>query len=335
MPVIHRRGWELRASAATPERVFLDRRRLLAAGAAAALVYTKTPNQVLRTSDFVAAGRALALPFGSLGREDALLIRRRLAQGPVSMELHLDTELSGPITVTSVVAEIRGREQPDEQVLLGAHLDSWDFATGAQDNGSGVAQVLEAARTISALGTPPRRTLRFALWAAEEQGSNGSTAYVRAHAAEMKQVVAYLNTDSGAGRPLGWLVDGRTDVGPALAPLAPLVRTLGGTTISEDLGFDTDTGAFFVAGVPALDLSVADDDYDTVLHHKPADTLDKVDAHDLAAGAALLAVTAYALAETGARPLGRLTAAEVRSILAHGGALEYVQRSELADLWHE
>jgi carboxypeptidase Q len=313
---------------------WLDR-TLAAAGAGAALVYSKTPNQVLRTSDPEAGGRALALPFGSIGREDALLIRRRLAEGPVTLELRIDTVLTGPVTVSSVIAEIRGRERPEEVVMLGAHLDSWDFATGAQDNGSGCAQVLEAARALAALGTPPRRTLRFALWASEEQGSNGSTAYIRAHAAEMKRVTAYLNTDGGAGRPTGWLVDGRSDIEPALAPLVPVLRTIGGTAFSDDLTFDTDSGAFFIAGVPALDLSVVDDDYDAVLHHKPADTLDKVDAHDLAAGAAMLAVTAYALAETPQRPLARLTAPDVESILKRSGALEYVRTSELRDLWHE
>jgi carboxypeptidase Q len=311
-------------------------RRLAAAGATAVLIYTKTANQVLRTSDPESGGRLLALPFGSIGREDGLLIRRQLERGPVMLDLHLDTVVTGPVTVANVIAEIRGRERPDEQVMLGAHLDSWDFATGAQDNGSGTAQVLEAARAIASLKTPPRRSVRFALWASEEQGLNGSTAYVRAHAAEMKRLTVYINTDNGAGRPTGWVVDGRADIGPALTPLVPLVRTIGGSAFNnEELEFDTDTGAFFMAGVPALNLAVVDDQYDAVLHHKPADTLDKVDAHDLAAGAAMIAVTAYALAEVPERPLARLTWPEIEAILKHAGALDYANATDLANLWRE
>ena len=131
--------------------------------------------------------------------------------------------------------------------------------------------------------------MRFALWASEEQGLNGSLAYVRAHGAEMRHVVAYLNTDTGAGRPRGWLVGGSEAITPVLAPLAAILMRLGGSTVTEDVEFDTDSGSFLLAGVPAFDLDVVDDEYDTVVHHKPGDTLDKVDAHDLTAGASHLA----------------------------------------------
>jgi len=306
--------------------------RLKAAGALAALVYSKTVNQVLRTSAPTEGGEALALPVGSIGREDALLIRRRLTKGAVELELSLDNVLTGPITLQNVVAELPGREHPAEWVMLGAHLDSWDFATGAQDNGSGAAQVMEAARAIAGLGSRPRRSLRFVLWASEEQGENGSKAFVRAHASSMGQVVAYLNTDTGAGRPLGWNVAGREDLVRALEPLAPLLDRLGGSATSNDLSFDTDTAAFLVAGVPTLNLDVVDDQYDAVVHHKPADTLDKIDVHDLTAGAAMLAVTAYALADS-SRPIApHLTSEQTKELLKRNGALEYVQSTSIKDL---
>ena len=307
-------------------------RRLKDAGALAALVYTRTANQVLRTSAPTEGGEALALPVASIGREDALLIRRQLAKGPVETELSLGNVLTGPVTLHNVVAELPGRDHAAEWVMLGAHLDSWDFATGAQDNGSGVAQVMEAARALAGLHSRPRRSLRFVLWAAEEEGENGSKAFVRAHSATLNQVVAYLNTDSGAGRPLGWNVAGRDDLARALAPLAPLLDRVGGSATSNDLDFDTDVAAFLVAGVPTLNLAVVDDQYDSVVHHKPADTLDKVDVHDLTAGAAMLAVTAYALAETTEAAVPHLTVVQRVQVLRRNGALEYVQSSSMKDL---
>ena len=309
--------------------------RLRDAGALAALVYARTANQVLSTGDPVDGAMVLPLPMAYVGNEDALLLRRQLAKGAVEIDLALETSITGPITVHNVVAELHGREQSDDVVMLGAHLDSWDFATGAQDNGSGVAQVIETARAIAALGTAPRRSVRFALWASEEQGLNGSLAYVRAHGAEMRHVVAYLNTDTGAGRPRGWLVGGSEAITPVLAPLAAILMRLGGSTVTEDVEFDTDSGSFLLAGVPAFDLDVVDDEYDTVVHHKPGDTLDKVDAHDLTAGAAMLAVTAYALAESAERPLHRLSRQEVDALLEKNGALEYIRTSPLNDLWRE
>ncbi len=322
----------------TPEEWARERRyetldrRLKDAGALAALVYSKTANQVLRTSDPTEGGEALALPVASIGREDALLIRRQMAKGPVRIELSLGNVLTGPVTLHNVIAELPGRERSAEWVMLGAHLDSWDFATGAQDNGSGVVQVMEAARALAHLASPPRRSLRFALWAAEEQGENGSKAFVRAHAADLSQLVAYLNTDTGAGRPLGWNVAARDDLAHALVPLAPLLDRIGGSATSDDLSFDTDVAGFIVAGVPALNLDVVDDQYDTVVHHKPADTLDKVDVHDLTAGAAMLAVTAYALADTAERAVPRLSVSQREQLLQRNGALDYIRTSSMKDL---
>jgi hypothetical protein len=310
-------------------------RRLNDAGAAAMLVYTNTVNQVLRTSDPESGGEALALPVGSIGREDALLLQRRIQNKEVEINLRLDTKLTGPVTVNNVIAELRGASTPEEVVMVGAHLDSWDFGTGAQDNGSGVAQVMDAARAFAAMPAPPRRTVRFALWASEEQGLNGSMAYVRANSAEMKNIVAYLNTDTGAGRPLGWNVSGRSDIERALEPLASVLARLGGSGVTKDLQFGTDSGSFLIAGVPALNLDVVEDQYESVAHHKPADTLDKVDAHDLAAGAAMLAVTACVFADAEVRPLPRLAWPDVQVILKRGGALEYVMTSNMKDLWQE
>ena len=269
------------------------------AGALAVVFPDSEANNVLNAFSLNWGAKVNALPYAQIGMEDAALIRRFLKEQPargVTVEFQYENRVTGRTTTHNVVAEIRGRERPEEWVIVGAHLDSWDYGTGAQDNGTGVAMVMEAARAIAASGRPPRRSIRFALWGGEEQGILGSAAYVRGHAAELKNCVAVLNTDNGAGHPFGWKVEGREDVLAAMKPIsAALLQNLGGQ-LSPKLTFNTDHGHFMLAGIPALDLWVDQEPYGKV-HHKPSDTLDKVKEHDLASGAAVVAVTAYAVAE--------------------------------------
>lgn len=278
--------------------------RLKDAGALAVLLPDNTPNNVLNAFSPLWGADVPKLPVAQVGREDAQFIERFIernegqqGENPLEIEFQYENKVTGPVEVSNVVAEIPGRETPDEWVIVGAHLDSWDYGTGAQDNGSGCAMVLEAARAISESGHAPRRSIRFALWGGEEQGLIGSTAYVRAHAAELTKCVAVLNTDNGAGHPRGWKVEGRDDLAQALKPISEsLLVNLSGNGISQETTFDTDHGPFMLEGVPALDLWVDMTHYGEV-HHKSSDTIDKVDAHNLAAGAAIVAVTAYAIAD--------------------------------------
>lgn len=296
------------------------------AGALALIIPGRVANNAHSATSFNWGAMLAPLPEAQVGMEDAKLIERLLTEQParpVTVEFAYENRTAARTTTHNVVAEIRGRERPDEWVILGAHLDSWDFGTGAQDNGSGVAQVLEAARAIASMPTPPRRSIRFALWGGEEQGLLGSEAYARAHASEMKNCVAALNTDNGAGHPKGWKYEGREDVRAALAPLGELLAGLGGEQLSPETTFDTDHGHFMLAGVPALDMLVDMTHYEEV-HHKASDTLDKVDAHDLAAGAALLAVTAYAIAEQPEPFAPRLNHKAVADILKRAGIEEFL-----------
>src|SRR5256714_12165261 len=304
--------------------------RLKAAGAIAVLIGASLPNNVLSTGDPLWRGQVGPLPGGSLGREDAAFIQRWLEKGPVTLQISFQNQVTGPMQANNVVAEIRGSEKPDEWVIVGAHLDSWDFATGAQDNGSGAAQVLEAARAIAALGVPPKRSIRFALWGGEEEGLVGSLAYVQQHAAELDKCIANLNTDNGAGHPQGWKVQGRKDLQAALEPLGKsLLAALGAGDISLDkVEVDTDHGPFLLQGVPALNLKVEDSKYDEA-HHKQADTLDKVDPHDLADGAAVLAVTALSIANAD-KPIGpRLDHTAVGELLKKDSVDEYLKAQGL------
>ncbi len=245
-------------------------------------------------------GEISRLPIAAVSRDDAALISRELARGTVRMAFECsNTTTEVPVDTHNVIADIPGRELPREWVIVGAHLDSWDPATGAQDNATGAAMVLEAARTIALLGRPPRRSLRFALWGAEEQGFLGSKAYLRAHGAETTRTVVVLNTDAGTGRILGWTAPGRADVADALRPLARrLLSDLGATAIDDSMqyAYDSDHAPFLSAGIPALDLNVDDNGYEGI-HHTQADALDRVNARNLIVGATTVAITAYAIAD--------------------------------------
>lgn len=296
------------------------------AGAAAAVVGGTDPNNVLNAFNLNWGARISPLPLAQIGMEDAKLIQRLLAQGTgATVEFQYENGTGGATEDVNVVAEIRGRERPDEWIIIGAHLDSWDYGTGAQDNATGCAMVLEAARAIAALGTPPRRSIRFALWGGEEQGLLGSAAYVRTHARELKDCVAALNTDNGAGHPRGWKFEGREDVQAAMQPVSKSLLTgLGGDGLSPELTFDTDHGHFMLAGVPALDLWVDMEHYDEV-HHKSSDTVDKIAAHNLTAGAAVVAVTAHALAERPERLAPQLKRDAVSALLRKANLEEFLK----------
>jgi carboxypeptidase Q len=297
------------------------------AGASAVLVPSWEPNNLIFRLDANAC-KASPLPIAQIGLEDSRLIRRLGEQGNVSIELELQNIVSGPVQVSNVVAEIQGREKPEEWVLLGAHLDSWDAGTGAQDNATGCAMVLESARAITSLGRPPRRSIRFALWAAEEEGYLGSLAYIRAHSAELANCIAVLNTDSGAGHPRGWRTLGRDDLLRAMQSISKSLLTgLGAEELSHDVEntFYSDQGPFILHGIPALDLKVDTKLYDEV-HHLPADTLDKVHPHHLASGAAIVAVTGYAIADRLEPIAPHLPRTEIERMVKAGGMDGYVRQ---------
>jgi hypothetical protein len=263
------------------------------------------------------------LPAAQVGMEDWELIRRDQEKGPVTVRFELQNQTPGPIQVNDVVAEIRGSEKPEEWILIGAHLDSWDFGTGAQDNGTGSAMVLEAARAIAALKKTPRRSIRFALWGGEEEGILGSYAYVRAHLGEMAKCVAVLNTDNGSGHPKGWKVEGREDLETAMKPVSDtLLKGLSGGELSQEVTYDTDHGPFMLQGIPVLDLWVDMKPYFEV-HHKSSDTYDKVDPLFFKTDAAIVAVTAWAVAQD-PKPIA--------AHIDHAAVGEILKKADLTDV---
>ena len=236
------------------------------------------------------------IPAAALSAEDADLIARLAAAGtPPTVRLRLGCRTLPDAPSHNVVADLRGRERPQEIVILAAHLDSWDLGTGAHDDGAGVAMVMDALRLLKAGGFVPRRTIRGILYMNEENGLRGGRQYAADHAAELPLHVAAIESDSGGFRPEGF----NSNVSPAgletLRAAAALLAPVGATGIVPG-GGGADIGAMRPAAVPLLGLDVEGSRY-FHWHHTPADTLDKVDRGDLARGTAAMAAMGWLLAE--------------------------------------
>jgi hypothetical protein len=276
-------------------------------------------------------GELAAFPVAQIGLEDALLIKRLLESGPVTVHFSFQNRIRPAAQVQNVVAEIPGREDPKSVVIVGAHLDSWHPGTGAQDNGTGVATVLDVARAIQSLGRPPRRTMRFLLFGGEEQGLVGSNAYSKAHLADMPSIDAVLISDTGAQPAKGWYLMGRGDEKDALAPFESLLAGLGsnGTSADTEFLFETDHAGFDIFGVPTLVLWNAVDKY-FKLHHQASDTFDSVVQADLTQGVATTAATAYAIADSPQAFAPHFTTPQVEDMLKKAGELGNYQALKAA-----
>jgi hypothetical protein len=236
------------------------------------------------------------VPAAAISTEDADLLHRLLARGPVRVRLVLGCQNLADGDSFNVIAEVKGREKPKEVVLLGAHLDSWDVGTGAHDDGAGVAMVMEAARLLAKLKPAPRRTVRVVLFMNEENGLRGARAYAEAHAAELADHVAALEMDSGGGRPLGVALRAGLGGQELLKPwLRPLEGVGAGTFLQGEAG-GADLSPLVPARVPFVGVRVDTSRYFDV-HHTAADTLDKVDPKDFAQSTAAVTWVAYVLAE--------------------------------------
>ena len=286
------------------------------AGARALLLGIGDTNNVSSMAGLAGLNGSISpLPVGNVGREDTLLLRRYLDRGPVEVEFSFTNRTREHVKVDNVVAEIPGTDANGEYVLIGGHLDSWQLGTGAEDNGTGAASVLAVAEAVKASGVQPRRTMRFVLFGGEEEGLLGSIHYAREHAGEMDKCAGVFITDTGAEAPKGWLTFGRDDEDKALGALKPVLASLGagGTSDDGEFTFSTDHGPFLIHGVPSFVLWTPTDEY-FKLHHKPSDTFDKVNQRDLNLGAAVVAVTALAFADS-PEPLRHLSQSEMEEQL--------------------
>lgn len=253
-------------------------------------------------------------PVLMVAREEGDRLSRLAASGEVRVRLLSAPKAGGAYTSRNVIAELPGREKPEEVVVLGAHLDSWELGTGANDNGVNVALVMDVARGFKELGLAPRRTIRFVLFTGEEQGMWGSRGYVATHAREMDRHAAAVIFDIGSGRTSGFFLNGRPELQKPVDAALSVVTGLGSFLHPPD-GIDgTDNFDFLLAGVPNL---VANQDSVPYIpdYHAESDTFDKVDQREAKANAAIAAALVYGLAESPERPAKRQTRAEVEKLL--------------------
>jgi len=227
--------------------------RAVKAQALAIAFQSTRPHDLLYRHTNAVEGNIDSIPSVLVAREDASRMARLIASGQkIYADLSIPNRVGGPITSSNVVAELRGREKPDEFVVLGAHLDSWELGTGALDNGCNAALVIDSLRAIKASGVKPRRSIRFILFSGEEQGMVGSYSYVRAHRSELDHADAVVVFDSGIGSVTGFSLGGRKDLIAAATTLFSSLKPLAGDKFTTDAGADTDNFDFMMEGVPTL-----------------------------------------------------------------------------------
>ncbi|HEV7218555.1 MAG: M20/M25/M40 family metallo-hydrolase [Candidatus Acidiferrales bacterium] len=238
------------------------------------------------------------IPSAFLTHEDYSLLYRLSQAGPVTMKIDLKGTFSpGPVPASITVAEIKGSEHPDERVIIGGHLDSWDLGQGAVDNGTGAMAVLEAARTLKALGWQPKRTITFILYTGEEEGGVGVRLFLKNHAAEIPKMDAVLTHDTGTGRVFSIALEGLYETGPLMAEVyQPLQEVFDLRPVSTRYFGSSDHVAFLRAGVASYFCVQAPAGYREA-HHSQTDSFDKVIPDQINEGAALLAAWAWNVSE--------------------------------------
>jgi carboxypeptidase Q len=292
-----------------------------AKGGAAAILWMGARERLLlyrHTNSLV--GDIDKIPQAVLAREDAMRLARTIATYPGKVRVHFEmpNKVGGPIEQQNIVGEIRGYEKPDEVVILGAHLDSWELGTGALDNGCNATLVIEAARAIKATGLLPRRTIRFVLFSGEEQGTIGSYEYVKAHGAELDKLRAVIVFDSGIGRVTGYSLGGRRDTEAGLREALKPLESWGANDHTYDASFGTDNLDFLLEGVPTLVANQEEANY-LPNYHAASDTLDKVDMRELKLHTVLAALTAWGIADRAESIGKRLMRSEIETQMKETG----------------
>jgi carboxypeptidase Q len=238
------------------------------------------------------------IPAAALSVEDAMMLRRLQDRGsPAVVTLRMAARTLPDAASRNVLAEITGRERPDEVVVLGGHIDSWDVGQGAMDDAGGSVAAWEAVRLMKHLGLRPRRTVRVVLWTNEENGGRGAIAYRDAHAEQLNQHVLAIESDNGAFVPRGFRFTGTDAAFQRVQQIAGLLAPIGADKVTlEPDSPEADIAPLVERGVPGMGLDVDRSRY-FWFHHSEGDTLDKLDPAELARCVAALAVMAYVAAD--------------------------------------
>jgi carboxypeptidase Q len=240
------------------------------------------------------------IPAAAISAEDADRFQRLADRGVrIRMKLSMEAHFEPDAQSYNVVAEWRGRELPDEIVVVGGHFDSWDVGAGASDDAGGCIVTWEALRLMKSLGLRPRRTVRVVLFTNEENGLRGGNAYRDQHAAELKNHIALLESDGGVFDPDGFGFTGPDEARAAVTAIASLLKGLGASTVAA-AGGGADIGPSAEAGkIPMLSHNVKGDYF--LIHHTQADTIARITPKQVSDNAAAIAVMAYVLADRGLR----------------------------------
>jgi carboxypeptidase Q len=273
------------------------RKFLVAEGVAGILIDSNKEHGLVNMTTAASNFTQAELPEAFLTTESYGLIWRLLKRGPVEIEIEMKNTFStGPVEVYNTVAEIPGSEKPDEVVIVGGHIDSWDLGTGATDNGTGIMAVLEAARALKAVGVKPKRTIRFVLFSGEEEGLHGSRAYVKSHEKELPKVSGVLVHDMGTGRVKSIGLQGRYDLREIMERVVePFKEAANLDELSMRNMMGTDHLSFLPHSVPAFAVVQDEAEYRKT-HHTESDTFDKVYPDEINQGAKVLAAWAYNVA---------------------------------------
>ncbi len=236
------------------------------------------------------------IPHAALSVEDALMLHRMIDRGQkVRVRIKMEARTLPDAPSRNVMGEVVGREKPDEVIVLGGHIDSWDVGQGAMDDGGGVVAAWEAVRLINKLGLKPRRTIRAVGWTNEENGSRGGNGYRDAHRSEVDKHVLAIESDGGVFKPLGFGFSGSDEAMAIVQEVGKLLDKIGSGQITRG-GGGADIGPIMQLGVPGLGLNVDGTRY-FWFHHSEGDTLDKLDPREVALCVATLAVMAYVIAD--------------------------------------
>jgi len=305
--------------------------RAFAAGVAGVVYMGSRPNNLLYRHN-VATGLRNTRPMFVMERDGALRAMRLLRGGKaLTITAELDIQSGPAYTSHNVIGELRGTTRPEEIVVLGAHLDSWDLGTGALDNGANVVALIDVARQMKRLGLKPARTLRFALWNGEEQGMFGSWGYTLAHEAELDKHVMASSFDIGCGRITGFFTGRRPELPPLVDRALEPVKGLGPFTQVDDPIVGTDNFDFMLHGVPNLVANQEPALYGPNYHAR-SDELDKCDVNQLRLNTAIMAALAYGFAQMDAK-LPRHSRAQVEELTRTTDLLQQMKAFNVHEDW--
>jgi len=248
------------------------------------------------TGELSYAGSAPKIPAAAIATEDADRLQRMSDRGEkIVIRLHMEAHFDADALSANVVGELRGRERPEEIVVVGGHLDSWDVGAGASDDGGGCVATWDALRLMKKLDLRPRRTVRVVLFTNEENGGRGGQAYRDAHREEFGRHVMMLESDNGLFRPISFGINGNQRARETVTAIASLLRDIGADRVTSGGGGSDIEPTAQAAGIPSLSFDGTGDYF--AFHHTQADTVDKIEPGDVSRAAAAIAVVTYVIAD--------------------------------------